>query len=280
MYYNEKRKFDVTCIGKANLDIFYYVDTLEHEKNHIAKEFYYYAGGKATNVAINLSRLGLKTALISAIGNDIFGQKLLEILEKENVKFNGSIVNASTSLTSIIVDDLGKNTIFHNLGANSLLSPKLIPENLSFVFIQSGIPIKSLIKAINSSKRIFLELSETSQFDQLKNYLKKVEFVSLNESELNNIFKTDNLETNLELLSKYTNNIFLKMGEKGLLYKTTSGKIFYKPAKKIKVKNTTGAGDAASSAFIFGIINNWDIEKILSFSIDYSSKIVKSKYST
>ncbi|SHH58074.1 carbohydrate kinase family protein [Thermosipho atlanticus] len=283
MFYNEEKqleKFDIYCIGKTNLDIFYYVNSIKLEENHIANEFYYYVGGKATNVAINLSNLGLKVALISVIGKDIFGNKILEILKNKNITFLGKTIEEDTAITSIIVDKNGKNTMFHNLGANSKFSPDLIPDKLDFSFIQSGIDCNSIIKTIDASKNVFLELSETSQFEKLKYHLKKIKYVSLNEHEINSIFRTNNTEKNLELLSKFANNILLKVGEKGLIYLDEHGKLYTIPAKKINVKNSTGAGDATSAAFIYGILKNWHIEKVLSFCIEYSTQILRSKFST
>jgi len=270
----------VFCIGKTNLDLFYFVDQIKLEENHVANEFYYFVGGKATNVAINLSRLGLNVALISVVGNDIFGQIALDFLKETNIDFCGKKVDTSTSLTSIIVDKFGKNTMFHNMGSNSSFSSDLIPDNLSFSFVQSGIPVEAIIKTITNSKITFLELSEVSQFELIKKYLKKVKFVSLNENELNNIFETDNYKENLYLLSNYTNNIILKRGEKGLVFLDENQNIFMVPAKKTKVVNTTGAGDAISASFIFGFLKNWEISEILNFCVEYASKIIKSKYST
>ncbi|MCD6105597.1 MAG: carbohydrate kinase family protein [Thermosipho sp. (in: Bacteria)] len=277
--YKEKN-YDVYCVGKTNLDLFYYIDQIKLEENHIANEFYYFAGGKATNVAINLSKFGLKVGLISVIGNDVFGKVVLNILSEKNIDFLGKKVNETTSLTSIIVDKFGKNTMFHNIGANSKLSSDLIPKKIPFSFVQSGIPTDTIIKAINNSKISFLELSETSQFEMIKPLLKKIKFVSLNENELNNIFKTNNTEKNLHLLSNFSNNILLKIGEKGLIFLDEKGKVYMVPAKKTDVINTTGAGDAISAAFIYGFLKKWEIPEILRFCVKFASQIIKSKYST
>ena len=278
--YSKEKIYDVYCIGKTNLDLFYYIDQIKLEENHLASEFYYFAGGKATNVAINLSNLGLKVVLISAIGNDAFGKIALKFISEKNVDFLGKITEETTSLTSVIVDSSGSNTMFHNIGANSKLSHDLIPKDMSFSFIQSGIPVDVIITAVNNSQISFLELSETSQFEILKSYLKKVNFISLNEKELNSIFKTNNTRKNLELLSNFSNNILLKIGKKGLIFVDENKNIYSIPAEKTKVKNTTGAGDAVSAAFIYGYLKNWEIHKILKFCVNFATKIIQSNYST
>lgn len=50
-----------------------------------ARHFYRSLGGNATNVAVGLSRLGTRCALIGKVGQDIHGQYLIECLKQENV---------------------------------------------------------------------------------------------------------------------------------------------------------------------------------------------------
>jgi sugar/nucleoside kinase (ribokinase family) len=271
-----KEKTDVFCIGKTNLDIFYYIDKIKIEENHVANNFAYFPGGKATNVAINLANLGLKVTLISAIANDIFGRYIKEKLENILIFKPQIVKNENTALTSIVVEGSGANTMFHNLGANQFLSPQAIPDNMNFAFIQTGIPQETLFKSLQSSKAAFVELSETSQFEILKNF--SVEYVSLNKDELIKIFKDENIEKNLAKLSHFAKHIVLKMGKEGIIY--AGDTIIRKKAKSVKVVNTTGAGDAVSAAFIYGTINDWEIEKTLDFCIEFASKIIQSIYST
>lgn len=50
-----------------------------------AKNFYRYLGGNATNVAVGTARLGMDSALVSRVGNDIHGHYVLDKLKTENV---------------------------------------------------------------------------------------------------------------------------------------------------------------------------------------------------
>ena len=50
-----------------------------------AKNFYRYLGGNATNVAVGMARLGLDSALVSRVGEDIHGQYVLAKLQDERV---------------------------------------------------------------------------------------------------------------------------------------------------------------------------------------------------
>ncbi|MBT1248212.1 MULTISPECIES: carbohydrate kinase family protein [unclassified Thermosipho (in: thermotogales)] len=274
MFYKEK--VDIVCIGKTNLDILYYVDSIKLENNNISNFTVLSTGGKATNVAVNLSKFCLKVRLISCIGNDIFGEFIKNSLENI-LLFTPKIVNTSTAITSIIIDKDGNNTMFHNLGANKFLSEDQIPEKMELSFIQTGIPENTLIRALKNSKISFVELSETSQFEIIKKF--KPEMVSLNLQEIQQISKKQTLKDNIQHLLKYTNNVILKMGKDGVLY-ANKKQMIQKKAKKVKVVNTTGAGDAVSAAYLYGYIKKWDIEKILDFSISFAAKKIQSHKST
>ncbi|QTA37285.1 carbohydrate kinase family protein [Thermosipho ferrireducens] len=281
MYYRESEKeIDVFCVGKTNLDIYYYVEKITQEANHVAKEFTVSPGGKATNVAILLSKLGINVALVSALGNDTFGKKVSQLLSKENLKYIPKLKDAPTALTSIIIEKDGKNTMFHNLGANACLTPDDIPPLNKYTYVQTGIPVKTIISVIQTAPKVFVELSEPSQFEKLKNYLWKVDCVSLNEEEINSIFKHNNIDRNINSFLKYTPRVLLKMGEKGILFKEKNGTCVNQPAIKTNIVNTTGAGDAVSAGYIYGVIKGWDINETLKFCVKLASKVLKSKSST
>lgn len=70
------------AIGELTVDWL----SLEYgESMMTATKFYRYIGGNATNVAVGLARLGLSSAVISKVGDDIHGNYLLNCLRKENV---------------------------------------------------------------------------------------------------------------------------------------------------------------------------------------------------
>jgi sugar/nucleoside kinase (ribokinase family) len=70
------------CIGELTVDWL----SLEHGESMMsARQFYRYLGGNASNVAVGLSRLKLRSAVISSVGQDIHGEYLLKGLKDEGV---------------------------------------------------------------------------------------------------------------------------------------------------------------------------------------------------
>jgi len=68
-----------------------------------------------------------------------------------------------------------------------------------------------------------------------------------------------------KLFSQGPEIVVITLGEKGCLYKSCK-ETFTKPAFKVKVVDTTGAGDVFHGAFIYGLLKGWKLEKIAEFS--------------
>ncbi|MBI4454074.1 carbohydrate kinase family protein [Candidatus Woesearchaeota archaeon] len=99
--------YDIITVGSATVDVFVKTEselikikTKEGEEDLIAyptgrkiliDKLDFMTGGGATNTAVCFSRLGLKTACLSSIGNDDNGKKILDELKKEKIDFIGTI---------------------------------------------------------------------------------------------------------------------------------------------------------------------------------------------
>src|SRR5581483_4837245 len=95
------RKYDLICIGDTVMDAFIKLHEatvtcdLNHEDCQLCMSFankipyesltVVPAVGNASNVAVGASRLGLSSAIVTAIGNDHYGQEILERYRKEGV---------------------------------------------------------------------------------------------------------------------------------------------------------------------------------------------------
>ena len=71
-------EYDVIAIGRICADL--YADQIGCRVED-ARSFSKYVGGSPTNIAVGGARLGLKTALLSRVGDDHIGRFVLETLE-------------------------------------------------------------------------------------------------------------------------------------------------------------------------------------------------------
>lgn len=118
---------DLLVVGDVGIDTYYLLDKEDASVRHVGKEkecelcfdfsekipieqMQKTVGGNAANVAIGASRLGLKTALVSAVGRDEDGRSILCKLEKEDVELDYIKQSEKTNQTAALIYK-GKRTL-------------------------------------------------------------------------------------------------------------------------------------------------------------------------
>jgi 5-dehydro-2-deoxygluconokinase len=77
-----ERSFDVLAIGRSSIDL--YANEIGAPFTEI-KSFAAYVGGCPTNISVGARRLGLRTALLTAVGEDLVGDFVLSFLQREGI---------------------------------------------------------------------------------------------------------------------------------------------------------------------------------------------------
>lgn len=222
-------------------------------------------GGSAFYASLAASQFA-KTAIVSAIGKD-FGN--LSIFEKRGIEsFSVSVLDGKTLNWEAEYDKKG-DIVYQevNLGVYKEYQPNVaeIDRNPEILFCESTNPdfCFSVIKQINKPKLIALDTRDyyiLNYFEPLKRLLNLMDIIFLNEFEIHLLMKKLKMENNKieNLFAKFTNLkvIFRKKGAEGLDIYTSKGEFAHIPAKKIKVKNSTGAGDVFAGTVLANIILN------------------------
>ena len=96
----EEKKYDIITLGRSCIDL--YSQSIGSPFNEI-KCFDAFVGGSPLNIAVACSMLGLKTSLLTAIGNDKVGEFIVSFLKKENVDTNNiPIKNGSRTSAAVL----------------------------------------------------------------------------------------------------------------------------------------------------------------------------------
>ena len=74
-----QKPVDLICVGETLID---FIGAQVEAPISETKDYHRYLGGSPTNVAMNMSRLGMKVAMISSVGNDGFGDYMLTRFEE------------------------------------------------------------------------------------------------------------------------------------------------------------------------------------------------------
>jgi len=92
-------KLDLICIGRAGVD--FYAEQIGARLEDVGS-FAKYIGGSSTNIACCSSRMGLKSALITRVGDEHMGQFIREQLQREGVD-TSHVVTDPERLTALVV---------------------------------------------------------------------------------------------------------------------------------------------------------------------------------
>jgi len=275
--------FDAVCIGHILYDTRSFVEEFpKPDKMSFVKGVITHSiGGSATNVACNLSKLGMKTALIGKIGYDDHGQYLLEQLKFYGVesKYVKITTEKPTGVSMIVIDKSGEPLMFEMVGANEPLHKSEIPKeaikNSSHLHM-SGTTLETLAYAARLAKRMKKTVSfdpgrskSREGFKKLFPILKNVDVLITTRVELTRIVSHPEYEFQkaLEFLRKKLKSkmILVKGGkDKTLVY--LDKKAFSVSTIEVKVVDTIGAGDAFTAGFLHKFLRKEKIEECVKFA--------------
>lgn len=266
-------KFDVVCFGALNVDKLYRVNRIAREDEHSFITDYVEApGGSAANTAVGLARLGLRVGYVGKVADDNEGKFLLNDFKKENVDIKGVAIS-KTGISGIVygfIDEEGNRALYVAPGVNdSLVFEEINLDyvcNTKFLHFTSFVGKKpftaqeKLLKAASSVKLSFDpgELYARKGIAALKPFLETNYVVSPNENELKLLTGKDYREGSKILLKEGASIVAVKLGKNGC-YVTDGKESHLIEPYKVKVVDTTGAGDAFCAGFLYGLIKDKDL---------------------
>jgi fructokinase len=263
----------VYSIGTATLDIFFIVDNFNFlkklkEKNDI-EGYFIDIGGGGLNFAYNFQKLGLDSIAVIKLGNDFLGRVIRKRIEEKNIKAHIITTKGNSTLSFILLNKTnGKKYIFTHRG-DEIFKVKDIPiTHNNAYYIATG------RTNINVWKKITANLKENNNFVGvnpsryfLKNinnlsYFQNIDFLNINFDEASIILGNNNQMTKIDFLRKLKKHLdFIKYilvtdGNRGAWF-LTKDKIFHSSIyKKLKVVDTTGAGDSFGSTVFAYLVKN------------------------
>src|SRR5438445_6597734 len=95
-----KEAFDLITMGRSSIDL--YANEVGAAFVDI-KSFAAYVGGSPTNIAVGAQRLGLRTAVLTAVGEDPVGDFILKFLNDEGVETKFIPRKAGTRTSAVVL---------------------------------------------------------------------------------------------------------------------------------------------------------------------------------
>lgn len=278
------------AVGSINADLVAEKSVTAQRANYAyGSNFEMNLGGKSLNVALTALVLCNDVALISRIGNDIFGLEILNKAMKDGLITQYITIDeqAHTGIGHVRVDENGQyDTIVIN-GANW----NLIEEDID-AFISDGYRPKFAIfnfeTDINLLKKVIPKFKQINSqivinfspiVNNMRDLMNLTDVAVLNLAEAQQILESS--ESNPEELLKKLKSfgpkiVVITLGGDGAVAMNSDGLVIKVPAQVAKVKNTVGAGDGFLACLIYSIAQELSLEQSL-INATYVGKIICSK---
>ncbi|GIO24524.1 sugar kinase [Oceanobacillus sp. J11TS1] len=257
-------------------------------------------GGAELNLAIGCSRLGLTTGYISRLGNDEFGKAIRTFARGEGIDTSEvKLVDGySTSLNFKEMMEDGSVKTFYYRDKSPTLTMK--PEELNESYIKNarvlhltgifpaigGDNLEVMMESILLAKKHGVKISfdpnirlkmwtKAEARKVLLDILPHVDILLAGDEEMDIIIG----ESEPEAIIAKTREIgiptvIIKRGELGSVGYHQGRTIQADPVKAPKVVDTVGAGDGFNAGFLYGYLNDWDLERSLHFANTIGSMVV------
>ncbi len=288
--------FEVVCIGNATVDVFIHLKGKVQGKALLLpvgtkKEIegiFYSTGGGATNTAVGFKRLGLHSAVLAAIGCDPAGKTVLRELGKEGIGIKMvTMLHGFNTAYSAILTGFGADRIIltyggatTHLGEERQVRWRLLARTkwLHITSFHSKPALLQRILQFAGKKRIPVSfnpgLSEVKQgMRRLLPLLRKVDVLLLNRAEAGVLTREKDVRKQLRKLQAVVPLVVVTEDKRGA--HAFDGIYYYrKPAYRIKIVDTTGAGDAFHSGFVAAKIRGLPVEEAMSWGTANAHSVI------
>lgn len=285
----KNKNIDILCVGEILIDF------IGHQSDVLinnTRDYHRYIGGSPTNVAMNCSRLGLKAMMVGTVGSDGFGEYVFERLNSINV-VTDNIKKLNAKPTSVVFVSKSKGTpdFIPFREADSFITEDQISKNVlqqsnifhTTCFALSKEPAQSTIlkkaeEAFNLGCKLSIDLNyakklwdtQEEAIRVIKTYCRFNPLIKISEDDMFRLFEKE--LTHQEIFEFFHNlgvdTVCLTLGENGVKLSQLEKKTITLPAIKVKkVIDTTGAGDAFWSGFLYAYIKEKPIEDCLQIAL-------------
>ncbi|KRE35271.1 5-dehydro-2-deoxygluconokinase [Paenibacillus sp. Soil522] len=299
------KPIDFVAIGRLCIDL------NANEINRPMEEtmtFTKYVGGSPANIAIGMSRLGLKTAFIGKIANDQMGRFIERYLQREGIDTSSVAVDDTGAVTGLAFTEIKSPSdcsilMYRDNVADLLLRPEEVSEEIiaqAKLLLISGTALaqspsrEAVFQALDFAKKhgtiIAFDLDYRpytwkSAEETAVNYnlaAEKCDILIGTREEFNQmeIFDANAEHDDRITASKWFNYgakiAIIKHGKEGSIAYAKDGSEHRAKSYPAKVIKTFGAGDSYAAGFLYGIMQGWTLEKSMEFGSAAACVVISS----
>ena len=269
-------KIQVVGLGQACIDYLGAIPAYPQEDGKVEiKDLLMQRGGPASTALVTLSRIGVSTSFLGSISDDPFGRHIKEGLNQEGVDISLlKMKPGHTSQFSFIAvnGEDGRRTVFWHRGTVPQLTSAevdLSPFSGAKIFHTDGLMVEAAVEGAKQSR----DMGMTVVMDagtMRKGYRQLASLVDVliaSERIWSPLDDPDYPpEEALESLSTWgPKQVIITRGSRGSMG-WDGGSVIRQEAFPVRALDTTGAGDVYHGAYIYGMLQDWDMHRCMRFA--------------
>jgi len=228
-------------------------------------------GSSGAIFAAGAARLGLRTAIAGLVGEDAFGDFVMERLRQAGISTEGVVVDPSTTTGLTVILNRGEDrAILTHLGAMAQMTtervhPRLLSRarhvHVTSYFLQRSLQ-QGLPDLLSEAHRHGASTSLDTNWDPderwddgVRDLLEHVDVFLPNEAEALALTGAASVQAAAEQLHRTVPQVVVKRGAQGAYLRDQAGVLEARPPA-VTVRDTTGAGDSFDAGYIYGLLRD------------------------
>jgi sulfofructose kinase len=265
--------YDVIGLGICAYDLIgVAADVPQFGKKQPLAQWLEVGGGPVPTALVTLARLGARPCMHSPTGNDSYGAKIVAELEREGVATAGMQIHPGSSHLAFALAEPGQDrrTIFwHNdpavLRAFVLDEALVCAGRALLLDTHLGVnAVRAARLANEAGKIVMLDAERVREHTMEVLPWCNVQIVSENFAR-QVTGEEDRFMAARALHERYGQLVVVTGGADGS-WLVGQGEAFHCPAHTVEVVDTTGAGDVYHGAFLYGLLQGWELGRVARFA--------------
>ena len=285
----------IVVIGTVFVDVKGFPNDVYLPTGRNAGRIEYVHGGVARNVVEDIANLELRPTFVGTVDTTSMGKDVVEKLarHKVNVDYIKTVPDGMGTWLAIF-DHNGDLAGSISKRADTYLVMPILEQHGDEIFRDCDSIIfevdmhKDVVKKIfelaaKYNKKVYALVSNMSIALERRDFLQRLDCFICNELEAGMLFCDDYTDTTPEELSKILPDkiraanipaMIVTMGAKGAVYANMNGECGMIPARKVVVKDTTGAGDAFCAGAMSGLTYGKTMAEAVEIGTVLSSSVI------
>lgn len=282
----------IFVLGAAITDLMGFPAGLPAPSDSVPGKIAKAAGGVGRNLAENLVRLGLPVELVTAFGDDRNGQELLAHCQKLNIGVRYSVLadGQRGALHLAIMNE--ENDLYAgvaDLSVMDVITPAYLERQTDAlnaakaICIETNLPATAIDWMLEQAwdTPLYLDPVSAHLSSRVERNLGKFHTIKANRRQAevlsgHRILNAKDLEIIAQKwIAKGVQRVFITLGSQGA-FAASATQAVHLPAAKVKVVDTTGAGDAFQAGILWASLRNWSLEDSCRAGLAASTLAVRS----